>query len=275
MTPAFKNLITDPTNRNSTLHEIEYRDSEYDNLLKLLGVRAKTSLAIGGPRKLIGLETELSQIENATTNNTTKLVIVKGAAGMGKSRLVHEAIQKLPYSIICSFDPSGEKIPGHGLMTITEQIFEQIRSTEGLENSNPTRELGKFDRLSQKAKIQLAQKNPGKIIKLCKEALRLMNNGRISFVLDDLHHSDRHSMAPILNLLYHHINHNEGKAMVLLRPEEIHHPKALNQLETKVKAVYSKNKSVETVNLTGLDFINDHSLAHDFVFFSLPENLQD
>ena len=82
-------------------------------------------------------------------------------------------------------------------MTVAEQILEQIRRTDGLENSPACVALSDYDRLSQMEKIKIAQKTPQEIIQLCKNAIRLMNNGAIPFVLDDLHHTDRFSMGPL------------------------------------------------------------------------------
>jgi len=273
MTTEFEELITDPNNRNSSLFKIESRKSKH-GLLKLLSIRPQASLKIGGPDRLIGYEEKLDELQTALSNNTNKLVIIKGAAGMGKSRLTHEAIKELPYSIICSLDPSGEKTPGYGIMTIAEQIHEQIRNTEGLEDSNVTQNLANYDRLSQMEKLKIAQKTPQTILELCKPALRLMNNGKIPFVLDDIHHADRFSISHLMTLVNFHINTNEGKAVVLLRPEEIFEPRELKNLILRIKAVYSDTKSIKEIGVSGLDFIGNDTLAKDFVYHSIPKNLR-
>ncbi len=270
MTDNFTQLITDPNKRASALCEIEHRPLEKMELSKLLSFRSKPTLKIGGPDRLIGYTDEHNALLSQMTDGKTKLVILKGGAGMGKSRLTDEVLKQLPSSIVCSLDPSGEKTTGFGLMTITEQINDKLRNNPDLSDTAEAKALENYDKQSQKIKLRYAEKKPDKLLQLCSNAIKIMNHGKTPLVIDDLHHADRFSLPYITKLVQNHLLQYDSKAIILLRPEEIYEPQALRTLSTKLKTIYSKTKSINEIELLGLDFENDEKLAHDFVYYSLP-----
>ncbi len=270
MTENFTELITDPNKRASALCEIEYRPLMKEQLSKLLSFRAKPTLKIGGPDRLIGYTDEHNALLSQMTDGKTKLVILKGGAGMGKSRITDEVLKQLPSSIICSLDPSGERTTGFGLMTIAEQINDKLRNDTDLSDTAEAKALENYDKQPQKIKLRYAEKKPEKLLQLCSNAIKIMNHGKTPLVIDDLHHTDRFSLPYITKLVQSHLLQYDAKAIILLRPEEIYEPQALKTLSTKMQTMYSKTKSVSEIELHGLDFENDEKLAHDFVYYSLP-----
>ncbi len=276
MTTAFYKLMTDSTKRDSALCKIKARETENPTLLKLTEFLPKPSLRIGGPDRLIGYTEEEERLLEAATDGRTKLTILKGTAGMGKSRLLAEVVAKLPAAIVCSLDPSGNKTPGFAMMTVIEQIAAKFREEEnhGLANLTAAKEIMDMDRLTQSEKINLAQRQPKKIIDTCLRALEILKKGTTPFILDDIHHADRFSMPHLMTLASRYMTECDGKAILAMRPDDIYEPEPVKKLVQDTGAYYGRPESCREITLKGLDFSNDE-IAKQFVFYSLPESIRE
>lgn len=274
-TPEFHKQVTDPSSRDSTLCQITAREQEGDNLLRLTDFRAKVSLRIGGPDRLIGYESELENLVEALTDNRNRLTILRGRAGMGKSRLLEEALSNLPQATVCSLDPSGKNISGFSLMTVAEQITAKFMADNDLSQSQEARALFDFNREPQNEKIKRIQRDPDAIIAMCLNALKLANPGKMPFIIDDFHHGDRFSIPHITNLAERYIAESKGGKVVLaMRPEEMFDPLDVGRIKRAINARYLDPKAINDTTIDGLDFSNG-ALAREFAFYSLTEQLRE
>ena len=277
LTDEFHKLITDPTKRDSALCSIEARYEQSLNLHKLTDFRPKASAKIGGPDRLIGKETELREMEDTLTNRRTKLTIVKGPAGIGKSRLIYEVLKHLPGAIYCSVDPFSKEsnAPGYGLMTVAEQILDKYRDESKDEQSRLLRHphvqaIINFSRKSQREKLDACTQTPEQVTDMCFDNLCLLNKGNSVFVLDDMHHTDRASIRHLTRLAYRYQTESGGQALIGLREEDIFEPEAVRDLGKSVEERFGK-EAVKTISVTGLNF-SDDKIARDFAFYSFkPE----
>ncbi len=280
MTALNEGIYIDPEttrHRDGSLDEVETKPTDNPRWLKMLSYRPKVSLRVGGPDKLVGYETQYEELVKGITDDQTKLMVVRGTAGMGKSRLIEEALSEdtVPSKIICSLDPSGKNIPGFGLMTIAEQISDQF--TQYAETSSQTellnhpsaRALLNYISGSQKEKLEMAQRNPAKLEEDCFNVLQLLNTGKTPLVVDDVHHADRFSMQYITSLVERYLSQTDGKAILSMRPEEMYQPKAVESLITRTGV----SSDVKQLSVGGLDFSRDF-IAREFVFHSLPKEIR-
>lgn len=276
LTEEFETLIKDPTKRDSALCKIKTAKTDNPKLARLIEFLPKPSLRIGGPDRLIGYTEEEERLLKAATDGRTKLTILKGNAGMGKSRLLEEVIAKLPAATVCSLDPSGSKTPGFAMMTVVEQIAAKFHDEENsnLLNLQAAKDLIQLTRLPQNEKIKLAQSKPTEIIGTCLRALEILNKGATPFVLDDIHHADRFSMPHLMTLAHRYMTECDGKAILAMRPEEIYEPEAVRKLVQDTHSYYGREGSSTEIKLEGLDFSNDE-IARQFVFYSLPESIRE
>ncbi|MBI2634109.1 ATP-binding protein [Candidatus Peregrinibacteria bacterium] len=282
--------IQDPQSRVGSHIELETSEGT-QHFVNLEGYRHKISLKTGGPDKLIGYEKEYKSLQTAITDDTTKLILLKGSAGMGKSRLLEETISRHPSVVFCSMDPSDKNVIGSSLATLASQLFYAITEDDKLnidmvdqaivhhvqerkagEQSFVTITMVGFLGMSHAERVAYAAKNPQAVSDLCNNALRLINQGRAPntvFVLEDLHHADRISEPFLHKIAEFYINSTRGKAVLSMRPEETYQSTAQRNLIHQTPADATGTVSLEH----GLDFA-DEKISHDYAFHSIPASLR-
>lgn len=245
--------------------------------LRLKEHKPSVELAVGGPDKFVGYEEELTILDSVLNDDTTKLTVLRAAAGMGKSRLLAEVAKTNPSMLVMSLDPSGKNVQGNGLVTFTEQLIQYVETNANVDDPSAKSILAavtKFRRMSQPQRIKLAQKNPQQLVALCQAAFKFLRSklGQLKVVLDDVHHVDNHSDAYIMDMMSSLISgDSQNKVVLSMRPEERYDSAVQKKFETQVRT--ADRRAVKNVNLEGLDFTNE-SIARDFIFHSLPEEFR-
>ncbi len=259
-------IAADPTRRLHSLCRIETEKEEGERtFIRVNKIAPKVSLAIGGPDKLIGSERVLAKLEGELTDKETKLIIVKGAAGMGKSRITEGALSQLPAATRTAFPPAGRNLlPGYGLTIVASQIANQARESAGLSTNRDIQELQAFANLSPREQIAEAQRKPTRIVDLCNTALNQLSG---PLVVDDIHHADTMSLTHIADLCAQYMK-SGNKVVLLMRPEELEEPQEVENLKRFTVRESGEDAARETT-IHGLDF-KDPQIAREYVFHSLP-----
>ncbi|MFA7685754.1 MAG: ATP-binding protein [Candidatus Gracilibacteria bacterium] len=253
----------------SQFHTVAAPVNEGDKWLRLREHKPSVELAVGGPDEFVGYEEELKALESALNDDTTKLTVLKAAAGMGKSRLLAEVAKKNPSMIVMSLDPSGKGVQGSGLVTVAEQLVQYVEANLDKGESVPGI-VEEFRHMSHPQKISLAQKSPQHLTALCNRAFRFLRSklGNLKIVLDDVHHVDRHSDPYLMSMMSGLISgDNQDKVVLSMREEERYKSTHQKKLESQVFAM--DERALKTIKLNGLDF-NDEIIAGDFIYHSLP-----
>lgn len=251
---------------------------------RIIDHRPSVELAVGGPDKFVGYKEELQGLEMALNDTETQLVVLRAAAGMGKSRLLSEVVKNMPSAIVMSLDPSGKNIQGSGLITIFDQIAEYVRQNEESGDFDGTRKGGEslqtvtkvreLREKSQDVKIMMAQRNPRLITGIITEALAFLRGklGDLKLIIDDVHHIDKHSDVYLMSMLSEILSKG-GKDKVLLsaRPEERYGSIPQKTFERQI--VGTGREKAKMVQLSGLDF-RDEETAREFIYHSLPEEFR-
>ncbi|MCX6735078.1 MAG: hypothetical protein NTZ25_04205 [Candidatus Peregrinibacteria bacterium] len=294
--------IANPDSRigsNTKLQTRNHPDSKFRILVEAL---SRVSEELGGPDKMIGYEEELAALIKWATDDTTNIISLEAAGGMGKSRLRTELLRKLPNSILCSMNPSDKNIQGSSLATIAKQLA-AISKIEATDNpgQNDQEEiviykallgvdpntgefnyedrgitLSQFTNAPHAERVRFAAVHPDTVKELCLstiQKLRSTKNPKTLFVIEDLHHADRISEPHIIELIkeFSAINgDSQGKVLVTSRPEEMFQSLAFKDL----KGNPANKKNIKTLKLNGLDLLRNSSLAKEFAFHSLPTEIR-
>ncbi|MCX6735075.1 MAG: ATP-binding protein [Candidatus Peregrinibacteria bacterium] len=283
LTAATKKTINE--GRDATTRELETEDQyNSDELLKLTKVSRRPKLRIGGPDKLIGNADAIEKMRNFTKpNNKSKLLVINGGAGSGKSRLADELLKDNPTALVASVDASGENIPGAALsdlaITIAEAMESRLTDVQKTRFSEELSELQRFVALPDDEKIRQAQTAPHFITEACQRGLFVLekSGGSFLFAIDDIHHIDRFSEKHIMTLVEKFLTNSKSKVMMMRRPEETYHSTAQENLITNIHNRFRGQSSegqrpVEIIepNLN----LQDPKTARDYVFYSLPVEMR-
>lgn len=270
VTDGVHGLITDPSNRNSKYCAIEVRKVDGTDLWRVIFCNPRVSLHMGGPERLIGYETERGQLAEALTNTANKLTVLKGTAGMGKSRLLKDALCELPNSIVCSAYSSGRNLQGQGLVSIAEQIAAKVKDEPESIKHEGVSALLNFDSKSEKERLDTAQQSPARVTEMCFSALKALNTCKTVWVLDDMHYVDRFSGSYITGLASRYMTETDGKVVMAMRPEskKVYESPEVQELKKSMAALHG-DAGVCDIELRGLDFSNPE-IAREFAFYSLP-----
>lgn len=262
--------------REGSHFEIEVSEPDELNLREILSYKAKVGKDIGGPDEMVGYENEGTDLNFRLRDDDTKLIILKGAAGIGKSRLLNEQLAKLPSYILCSLDAADKNVPGASLITLAAQLAQIIeedpilRSDEG---EGASAKVVSFSRLPLSEKRKLAERNPAQLADMCTSALGIINfakGQKTPLIIEDLHHADRHSEKYLLEIAKRYLDSTDSTAKVVfsMRPEEMYESDAQRNLEKSIGEFYGEDSTHE-VSLTGLDF-SDPKVSEKYCFHSLP-----
>lgn len=274
ITAALAALVMDPTSRHARGGMPILKAVENSQLCELVDFVPKVKLHIGGPDKLVGYDEESRQFRSALIDNQTRLMIVKGLAGIGKSRVLDATLNGLPSSVRCSLDASGQKIPGSSLLNIIEQLSTQLMENERVSTMRGTQALYAFSKKTLSEKLNEIYRNPDRFVDMCVGAARLLNTGKTPFLIDDMHYIDGFSDPYIEAICSRYMAEGNGKVILSLRPEEYWQSQAVRNLRAACVAVEGDSpRSVKELELTGLDF-SDENVAHEYVFYSLPPEIR-
>jgi len=271
-------VVQDPETREDSHYDLETSEIENSSLRKVDKYIPKVSETIGGPDKLIGYAEILRKLENTLIDPDKKSTLLKGQAGIGKSRIILEILPNFPY-IICSLDASNRNIPGSSLVTLVNQISTALEEDEFF--CDDDMKLKEFNKKSISEKTKIARENPDKIVKMCLEALNLISfsqaNDEAVLIIEDLHNIDRHSakyFAEIIReFLINQHRQTKFKALISMRPEEMYKTEAEKDLIKYTEGHFGDESSSE-INIPGLDFTND-ALAHEFAYHCLDPKLRE
>lgn len=271
----------------TTAHTIKEDVPGMPELLRITQVDRGATLKVGGgPDKLIGYEEELDQLRAAIDpKSKNRLIVLKGHAGRGKSRLLSELAAENPSMLKISIDPAGENIQGYAMVSIADQLttFGEKHLPQKAKLSGIYQELLAFSQSSEAEKIEKAQTKPKDTANLIFHVLKIFEAmlGSFTLAIDDTHHIDRHSDPHLMEMLHNFLqdSKNSTKVLLSLRPEERYKSAAQSSLESKVRS-FGKSEQLCTVNLenpeTGEPKLNlrNPDVAYEYIWHSLPEDIR-
>ncbi|MFA6305771.1 MAG: AAA family ATPase [Candidatus Gracilibacteria bacterium] len=280
LTQELADRINTRGSREGSLCEIKTEESKVKGLVSLTEHNAKVSYDTGA-EKVIGADEKIEKLLSALLSPTTRLTIVKGHAGIGKTTIINAVLEKTPGSTIrCSFDPSfsGKECTPHGsLVTMLEQVAavakEHPQIAEEMETNAPLRELIELSKKPRSEKMAAAQKDPDRVATLCSNAIAIIRRKtphlEALLVLEDLHHIDSASDPYVMSIAQAYMD-NGGKVLFSMRPEEMLKSVALKKLTQTVQAFHTGRQAVAELEIDGLDF-SDPKISEEFAFSLIPE----
>ncbi len=271
--------------RENTTSQLKVEKIPGTKYYRILDVVREATLRVGGgPRKLIGQQDVLEELREGTgPKSRTKLTIIKGKAGIGKSRILDELMKENPGAMILSIDPACEKLPGMALINIIEQLDAFAKSK--------IKDLAKADQykallaplqqicsLSPGERLHLAQTKPHELVSKIIGAISAFEQifGSFPIVLDDMHHIDAHSDEHIMKIMETVLRETQCRIIATMRPEDRFKSTKQTAMEANLGSSFGP-KAVKTIWLqdekTGTPKLNlqDPQTAADYVFYSLPE----
>jgi len=263
-------LSTDKTKRDSDAVRVLGQRTSDINFMRIV-VEQNVRYRTGGPDKYIGCEEELASVKSflSPLNRTAKLLVIKGEAGIGKSRLLDEALDK--NSIKFAMNAANAKRDGGGLETLADQIDANLQQMPDLWTNE---EAAKF--LSSENR----EVDATTLAQMCSDVLILMlRNKKMPYdtiPIDDFHWSDAFSLDPHLLGIVERCIAAGGKVALSTWPEsnpedptqKLPMPLSLKKLLVRLR---SRSKmAVAIVDAAGPNFAND-TLAKDYVFHSFPQ----
>lgn len=275
--------------RETTTSRLEVEEIPGTNYLRIKNVVREASLRVGGgPDRIIGQRDILEKLRETTgATSKTKLTLLKGQAGIGKSRILDELRQEQPNSIALSIDPACEKLSGMALINIIEQLatFASQKKSIGIMYGDRYKQylspLYEIYRTQAAERLNLAQTDPKKLQTIILNAICAFEKmfGSFTIILDDLHHIDSHSDTHIMKLIERVFNETQCRIIATMRPEDRFKSTQQTALEATLTSQYGKN-GVHTVWLedehTHRPKLNlrEPQTARDYVFYSLPEEMR-
>jgi hypothetical protein len=290
------------TNRDSTHYSLEIQPIDGSDLSVINEIESKIKLKVGGPDIRIGLDQQSADLESSTgAMSQSRLTILKGAAGTGKSVLLDELTGKRK-TLVISLDPAKKSVPGGQLVLAADQIAERMgevlsklaeskgRGTEPLPYAQRIEEYAKgiqeFSQKTEEEKLKMAtsEEEARKLMELCVGALKAyeFTEGSFVFVFDDVHHSDRTSEKPLMDMVKNFIHHcKSSRAVLALRPEQMYKSREQRNLESWVQL--DGDERLTSINVEALPFASDlaenestpeESLLYKYIFHSLPKEVR-
>lgn len=277
--------------RDSTTAEFQTEDTTGSEFLILKDVKRRAKLRHGGPDRYIGDKKDLEKAQKAAhPTSPTRLMIINGGAGSGKSRLADEILKDYPNALVHSIDASGENIPGAALadlvVAISNTLEAKIPEEKKAKLAGTLEYLKSFADKSEDQRIEEA-KRPQKLVEMCLRGLKVLEDtcGKFIFTLDDAHHMDSHSEPHITTLIEQFLAQSKSKVLLMRRPEEIYHSQHQKNLATNIRQQHGKNNGENPVEIINLEEdkdgkkvpklnIHDQEIAKEYAFHSLPEALR-
>lgn len=260
-------LLTDKKERDSDAVRVLGQRTTDRNFMRVVGIEQNVRYRTGGPDKYIGCEEELASVKSFLNplNKTAKLLILKGEAGRGKSRLLDEALDK--NSIKCAMNAANAKRDGGGLETLADQIDAKLQQMPDLWTN---------EKVAAFLSSENREADATTLAQMCSDVLILMlGNKNMPLVIDDIHWCDAFSLEPhVLGIVEKYIAAG-GKVVLSTWPEsnpkdptqKLPMPLSLEKLLVRLRS--RSMMAVATVDVAGPNFAND-TLAKDYVFHSFP-----
>lgn len=269
--------------RDATSVQIRPVETKEGVFYKILTKRKNSLKAGRGPDQMIGFEKEMERMsELLAVGNPTKLILLEGEAGAGKSRLCEEVTKNIPNRMVITMDPAGRNIPGFSLANFADQIanFLQVNGALMVERPALVALLNEYLAKDENEKLHEVSTFGGVTESFCTIALHFLSDKLpdMIMVFDDVHHIDRYSERRVIQIIDDFINNspNPTKLVISKRPEARYASPVQEEFleQTKLKAKIclfedDPNKPGETRLL--LNFSN-RDTARRYVFHSLPDD---
>ncbi|MFA5948293.1 MAG: hypothetical protein WC806_05000 [Candidatus Gracilibacteria bacterium] len=273
---AGNNMLKGRSGGKNTIATQDEENEEWYEFIEQLGSK---EFHVGGPDRMIGNKEEFKTVNDALSDKETRLIMLKGSAGMGKSRLLTEIFKKNPSMLGFIMDSANETVPGGSLIEFTDKLMEKVKENfDEKDKKNLGASVRAYMKKTDDQKIQIAQISPNELIEICMQSFKFLQNklGDVQICVDDTHYIDRHSEGYMMTIFSELLaRKNNNKVLLSSRPEEIYSSLAQELLEKEVNTRgKKKGNAVKTVNVKGLNFLTP-KIARDFVFYSLPEKLRN
>jgi hypothetical protein len=290
------------TNRDSTHYSLEAEAIPGTDIAVVKKVESKIKLQVGGPDKRIGLQKQADQLQESTAPQAkSRLTVLKGHAGTGKSRLLSELTESRN-TLVISLDPARKSVPGYQLVLAVDQIAERMGSVvaeiaakrasdtpisqDELNAEKYAKEIIDLAALTdeQKSAMAVDESSAHEMVNKCTRALKAYETvkGPFVFVFDDVHHVDSVSEKPLMSLVRNFINTcSSSRAVLALRPEEMYKSVEQRKLEAWVRG--RSEDELTTIEVEPLPFKENleanretpkESLAYQYIFHSLPKKIR-
>jgi hypothetical protein len=287
VTSTFEEESTKPRNASIAKMELGRKISlgrgQYA-LRKIEGIdTVDYEVTVGGPRKMVGREAELRRVEEmlGTLTNPEKsqsrLLIVEGEAGIGKTRLACEAMglarSKGVVSLYNKAIEDDRNVQGKyikkfiiGILTQVPELAESFRDIEFYaQDFVPEEYKDEYER-----KVS-AFADPSVLIPRFMELMTAASSSRkLQVILDDLHWLDDFSRKIIQKWL-DEMDENSGTNVILMGRKEEQMSDELKELIRAKENIYAGTLTLERLQLVDPSGQPDLGLLREYVLHSLPE----
>ncbi len=274
--------LNNPAKREGEHLKVRFSPTMHNEIVKVDKVKKLIAPGSNRPDKLIGYEEPLRAIREAIENPEIKVLIVEAPAGLGKTRLVNEALKGKQFTALAN-SASLKSRPGGNLARLAEQAHDAL-SEDALfsDGTDTTMPLAKFGKLTREEQIQEARKHSIGVTKQIVGALTTIHLGaeRPILLIEDLHHTDLESEASVQTTLpfeflqaFSAFNEADtdasGLVIITMRGNQMDKSPSYLRLLAEVKRTFGEN-TIDEVSLTDnpLDF-TDPKIYEAFAFHGL------
>lgn len=282
-TTHLADTLNDPSKREGEHLRVHFSPTAQEGAVKV--DKVKKLIAAGGnrPDKFIGNEVPLTWIKEAINDPNVKVLIVEAPAGLGKTRIINEALKGKSFTALAN-SASLKSRPGGNLARLAEQAHDALTQdalfSDDAEDANMP--LTKFGAQTREEQIQTARKHPTGVTRQIVEALAMMNQDseRPILVIEDFHHTDYESEAAVqVALPYEFLQRSSsfgsndtgasGLVIITMRGNQMDQSPSYKRLLAEVERTFGQG-STETVSLTEtpLDFTQPE-IYNAFAFHGL------
>lgn len=115
--------IKDSERRSGSGCTIRVQSTNDPHIVQLTDYKATSNIPKSGPDQTIGYIKEAKELKDFTRDDESRFMIVKGEGGIGKSRILREALEDTQdRTTICSLDAGDRNMHGASLVTLADQL---------------------------------------------------------------------------------------------------------------------------------------------------------